>query len=344
MSRRLPIYFVLDVSESMIGDNLQNLESGMGKIVKSLRADAHALETVHIGIIAFAGVARSLVPLTELMRFYAPRLPVGSGTALGAALNLLMDELDKNLIKRSASQRGDYKPVVYLITDGRPTDDIEKPLLRWQKDYAQRVTLVALAMGEGADKSVLERLSEHVMLFDQDHGGDFDKFVRWLSMSISVQSQRADTGGISLAKPETGLSLWEGLAQASMIDTQVVLLHGKCSQKRQRYLIRFKRIGEDPRLGVMYQSTGSHALTTEYEEWSGDTGSLQPTISDQQLLGGAPCPHCGAAYGFAVCGDCGGVHCVKGDGEATCPHCGKVGHYGMSTGNEPATELQRGRG
>ena len=68
MSRRLPIYFLIDVSESMVGDQIQLVEEGLATIIKELKSDPYALETVHISIIAFAGKAMTLIPLTEIGR------------------------------------------------------------------------------------------------------------------------------------------------------------------------------------------------------------------------------------------------------------------------------------
>lgn len=65
--RRLPLFFVLDCSESMVGDNLKKMEDGLQAIVRALRADPHALETVYVSVVAFAGVARTIAPLVELV-------------------------------------------------------------------------------------------------------------------------------------------------------------------------------------------------------------------------------------------------------------------------------------
>ena len=93
--RRLPIFFLVDVSESMAGDNLRQLQEGLERLVRSLRADPYALETVFISVIAFAGKPKTLTPLVELYQFYAPRLPLGSGTSLGSAMAHLMDEMER---------------------------------------------------------------------------------------------------------------------------------------------------------------------------------------------------------------------------------------------------------
>lgn len=58
----MPIHLVLDVSESMAGDNLRQLQHGLERLVASLRTDPHALESVYLSTIAFAGKARAPGP------------------------------------------------------------------------------------------------------------------------------------------------------------------------------------------------------------------------------------------------------------------------------------------
>lgn len=76
--RRLPIFFILDVSESMVGEPLRQMEEGIEKIVSTLRQDPHSLETVYISLIAFAGKAKAITPLIDLISFYPPKIPIGS--------------------------------------------------------------------------------------------------------------------------------------------------------------------------------------------------------------------------------------------------------------------------
>lgn len=103
--RRLPIYFLVDVSESMVGEPIQQVQDGMRMIVQELHTDPYALETAYISVIAFAGKAKSVTPLTELYKFYPPTFPIGGGTSLGAALNFLMDDMDKSLVKTTLEKK-----------------------------------------------------------------------------------------------------------------------------------------------------------------------------------------------------------------------------------------------
>lgn len=113
--RRLPIYFLVDVSESMVGEPIKQVENGMRQIVQELRTDPYALETAFISVIAFAGKAKSLSPLTELYKFYPPVFPIGGGTSLGGALDFLMDDIDNNVVKTTEERKGDWKPIIFLL-------------------------------------------------------------------------------------------------------------------------------------------------------------------------------------------------------------------------------------
>ncbi len=100
-----------------------------------------------VSVIAFAGVARTIVPLHEIASFYPPRLPVGGGTSLGAALRELTVQIDTQVRKTTHEAKGDWKPVVYLLTDGRPTDDTTAEVKRWKDHYASKVNLIAVGRG-----------------------------------------------------------------------------------------------------------------------------------------------------------------------------------------------------
>ena len=53
--RRLPIYFLVDVSESMVGEPIEQIQNGMRTIIQELRVDPYALETAFVSVVAFAG-------------------------------------------------------------------------------------------------------------------------------------------------------------------------------------------------------------------------------------------------------------------------------------------------
>ena len=57
--RRLPVFLVIDVSESMAGESLRSQQEGMDRLIKTLRTDPYALDTAYLSVIAFAVALKS---------------------------------------------------------------------------------------------------------------------------------------------------------------------------------------------------------------------------------------------------------------------------------------------
>lgn len=356
--RRLPIFFLVDVSESMVGESLYKLEEGIGAVVSTLRKDPYALETAFLSVIAFAGKARTVTQLTELFAFHPPELPVGGGTALGAGLSHLMDEIDRTVVTTTPDRKGDWRPIVFLLTDGHPTDDVANAVDRWNRSYRKRVNMVAVSIGGGADHALLKRLTDEVVVFNDSAPDAFARFIKWISMSIQSQSRSISAGQegkVSLAKAEPGLlapvESSEGLTPFAGVDDRYAVFVGKCAKKKLPYVVKYERhMGRiettDPVLSKLLK-TRRYALDTavpvknSYFDLSEGVGSGQ-SVSSEDLIGQPNCPHCGAQFAMAVCG-CGRIHCVDGGGEQTCPWCGKTGMYGTAEAGE-GFDIGRGRG
>ncbi len=351
--RRLPIFFLLDVSESMLGDELTKMEQGLYSIVQTLRRDPHALETMYLSVIAFAGVARTIAPLVDLVSFYPPKLPIGGGTSLGAALNQLMAEIDRSVVKTTADRKGDWKPIVYLFTDGKPTDAVDAAIERWTRDYARKADLVAVALGRYADLSVLRRLTEHTLIFEDAADGDFSRFIQWITASVAVQSRTAGegrTGGLSLAKIDDSVLaiVKDAIPPAEgSADRDCVVLVGRCQKSRKPYLIKYDRVSRkiatsDFQLDTsFYQLTQCCPVDEAYFDWSDET-ACDLKANTSELAGVPGCPYCGNPSAFAQCG-CGSLMCVAGPGVATCPWCEEQVRFEAGAGEE-GFDVRRGRG
>lgn len=334
----------------MVGDNLKKMEEGLQSIVRTLRTDPHALESVYLSVIAFAGVAKTIAPLVEVVSFYPPKLPLGGGTSLGRALDALMAEMDKSVVKTTPDRKGDWKPIVYLFTDGRPTDSPIPAIERWNTKYARKANLIAIGLGKDADFSVLKKLTENVIVFEETAEGDFKKFVSWISASVVAQSKSV---GENLENP--GLPIFdESVMQIvkeppPVADEACVTLVGRCQKTRKPYIIKYDReikavSTQDFKVNVSnYQLAGCYPLDEEYFAWS-DQKAADLKVNTSSLFGSPGCPHCGNFTAFAVC-ECGKLLCVNGPGEATCPWCEKKVSFGSGPSDEEGGfEVGRGRG
>lgn len=190
--RRLPVYLVLDTSGSMYGEPIEAVKNGVQTLISTLRSDPYALETAFISIITFNTSAQQVTSLTELASFQQPTIDAGGCTALGGALELLAQKIDAEVTKTTAEQKGDWKPLVFLMTDGEPTDDITHGLAEFRKRKTGMV--VACAAGTGANTNTLKQITENVVSLDTADSATIKAFFKWVSASISTSSINLEKG------------------------------------------------------------------------------------------------------------------------------------------------------
>ena len=188
--RRLPIYLVLDVSGSMFGEPIEAVRNGLQLMASTLRADPYALETAYISVITFDAQARQVVPLTDLMSFQPPNIEAGSTTALGEALKLTAECIEREVTKTTPEIKGDWKPLVFLMTDGNPTDQWENGLAEFKK--VKTGIVVACAAGPQADVDILKRITNTVVMLDTADASRIREFFKWVSSSVSASSKKID--------------------------------------------------------------------------------------------------------------------------------------------------------
>ena len=191
--RRLPVYLLLDTSGSMMGEPIEAVKNGVQTMVSALRQDPYALETAFLSIITFNSSANQPVPLAELTSFQTPPIEASGTTSLGAALTLLAQRADSEVNKTTTEQKGDWKPIVFIMTDGMPTDDWQKGLNDFQKQKWGMV--VACAAGQAVDTSILKQITEVVVQLDTADSSSFKAFFKWVSASISTSSAKIEEGG-----------------------------------------------------------------------------------------------------------------------------------------------------
>ena len=89
MARRLPIYLLLDTSNSMSGEPIAAVQNGVQMVISALQNDPQALETAYISIITFESEVKQMIPLTELSQFTPPQLKAEGVTSMGEALKYI---------------------------------------------------------------------------------------------------------------------------------------------------------------------------------------------------------------------------------------------------------------
>lgn len=206
-NRRLPVYLLLDCSGSMMGEPIEAVKQGVKALISELRGDPQALETAYLSVITFDSSARQVSPLTELMMFQEPELRASGATALGGALNILIDCVNNEVRKATETQKGDWRPLVFILTDGSPTD-IETFNKAAQSLKSLKVAnIIACAAGSNANTSYLKQITESVLMMNTLSAGDMAQFFAWVSGSIKTSSKSLETkpgGAIELPPPPQG--------------------------------------------------------------------------------------------------------------------------------------------
>jgi uncharacterized protein YegL len=165
-------------------------------MVNALRQDPYALESVYLSVITFDNEANELFSLTSLEQVQMPEItvPQSGATFLGAALELLVTCVDREVIKSSADKKGDWRPLLFVMTDGSPGD------LQMFRDMIPEVkkrnfgNIVACAAGPKAKDVLLKELTSNVVHLDTTDSATFSQFFKWVSASVAIGSSSAGVG------------------------------------------------------------------------------------------------------------------------------------------------------
>lgn len=191
-ARPLPVIILADVSGSMgVDGKIEALNQALKDMIESFAQEGRMNAEIHLGLITFGDTVTQHLPLSPAHQIKAfSRLNASGRTPMGAAFDMVSQLLeDKELIPSRA-----YRPVVILVSDGIPTDDITQPLSRLESgERSQKATRLALAIGSDADLSYLKKFSNdpEAPLFQANDARDIRNFFRAVTMSVSARSRSA---------------------------------------------------------------------------------------------------------------------------------------------------------
>lgn len=348
-TRRLPVYLVIDCSESMVGPAFEAVQNGIQTLVNEIYSNPIALETVALSVITFSANAKVVIPLTEITQFHTPKLVLGSGTSLGLALDLLTQRLKMEVRLQTAEVKGDWKPLVFLLTDGNPTDSWLHAADRFKAEISGKMAnVIAVACGPDVQISNLRRITDATLAFKDSTEMSFTRFFEWVSQSVKTTSNRF--GG----NPVAGVSLPNIPDCMEMVseDRHVacggsIFLMARCGRTKGLYIMKYEKIPSEVLAGMRQQGapppsgnetfSGVASYKISEFDFSAD-GKMPPLrVSTQDLWGPPPCPYCSNNL-WAFDDKCGNIFCMANLGTNTCPWCGVTGEYMIP---ESAFDVQR---
>lgn len=172
----------------MRGEPIESVKVGLEAMVSSLRQDPFALESVCISIITFDREVRQILPLTPLDELQLPEIttPESGPTHTGQALKLLCEKVDAEVRRSTPEQKGDWMPILFLMTDGKPSDNQLYMEMVPEVKKRRFAAVVACAAGMSAKTEPLKELTDEVYALDTIDSAGFRKFFKWVSDSIGV--------------------------------------------------------------------------------------------------------------------------------------------------------------
>lgn len=195
---RCPCLLLLDVSGSMNGRPLDELNAGLMTFRDELAADALAMKRVEVGIVAF-GPVRVESPFTGASTFYPPTLRAQGDTPMGAAITQALKMVEDRKLEYRASGISYYRPWVFLITDGVPTDSWEAAAAAVREgETSKKFAFFAIGV-KAADLNILRQISVREPL--SLDGLKFRELFSWLSSSLRSVSRSTPGTDVQLEPP-----------------------------------------------------------------------------------------------------------------------------------------------
>lgn len=187
---RIPVALCLDVSGSMFGKPMEELNTGVTRYLEEVRKDELALSSAETALVTFGDTAQRIADFDTADRLRPPALEADGITDMGAGLTLALDLLEQRKKAYQSAGVDYYQPILVVMSDGAPNGDprvLKAAVARIQEQLDRRkLTVVAVGLGPDADLEMLSRLSRRQAV--RLSGTRFREFFLWLSRSVASVS------------------------------------------------------------------------------------------------------------------------------------------------------------
>jgi uncharacterized protein YegL len=197
---RCPCMLLLDVSGSMGGQPIAELNAGLTAFKDELAADSLASKRVEVGIVTF-GPVKTELPFQSAATFFPPALAAQGDTPMGAAILQGLDLVRQRKGEYKTNGISYYRPWIFMITDGAPTDgECWKAAATAIREGEQSKAFAFFAIGvRGANMEMLKQISVRDPLMLE--GLRFRELFSWLSSSLRSVSRSTPGTEVPLAAP-----------------------------------------------------------------------------------------------------------------------------------------------
>lgn len=178
---------VLDVSGSMMGKPIQELNKGLNDFYQEIDSDNTTRQRLEVSLITFSNIVNTVQEPALVENFTIPTLKAAGSTAMVTAVNHAIDKVAMRKQWYKDTNQTYYRPWIILMTDGEPDSDQDVARLaqRIKQDVNDR-KYVFLPIGvQGANMNILHQIESGIPAMKLQ-GTKFSSFFKWLSASMST--------------------------------------------------------------------------------------------------------------------------------------------------------------
>ena len=186
-AKPLPVVLLLDVSSSMSGDKIENLNKAVKEMLETFAQEEKMETEILVSVITFGNQVELHVPYTKASQVQWNDLQANGMTPMGTALKMAKAMLED---KETTPSRA-YRPTIVLVSDGQPTDSWEKPLEDFiSEGRSSKCDRMAMAIGRDANETVLKCFIEDTPhdLFYAENAGQLHEFFQRVTMSVTMRT------------------------------------------------------------------------------------------------------------------------------------------------------------
>ena len=192
--KSLVIFFLIDTSGSMKGKKMGELNTVMEELIPEIRRVGEADTDVKVAVLTFSTEVRWMysnpIPIED---FEWARLRASGVTSMGAAFKELNHRMSRNSFLNSPSLS--FAPVIFLMTDGYPSDDYKEGLRELQTNSWYKYGLkAALGIGQEANDNILaEFTGSKDTVVHAYSGGQLAQMIKIIAVTSSQIGSKSMT-------------------------------------------------------------------------------------------------------------------------------------------------------
>ena len=190
--KKLVMFYLIDVSGSMAGEKIGIVNQVMEEVIPEIRNVGGADSDIHVAVLKFGSICEWMYPEpVSVESFSWARLGADGMTCMGEAFSELNSKMSRGSFLQSPHLS--FSPVVFLLSDGYPTDAVDGPLSNLKGNKWFRSSLkIALGVGSDFDRSVLEAFTGNPeLVLTATTGKQLAAMIRFASVTSSTIGSRS---------------------------------------------------------------------------------------------------------------------------------------------------------